>query len=172
MKKDIHPNYHTIKVEMTDGTQFETRSTWGKEGEVLKLEIDPKSHAAWTGGKQKLMDKGRVSKFNKKFQNFRSEKKDLNSCLFATGGLSKNEVDLPLRKSGSAALDIAYVAAGRYDGYFQNNLNLWDIAAGIIILKEAGGMINEIDLSKNKNIQIRAASMAINDKMLEKLKNF
>ena len=47
-----------------------------KEGEILKLEIDPKSHAAWTGGKQKLMDKGRVSKFNKKFQNFRSEKKD------------------------------------------------------------------------------------------------
>ena len=78
MKKDIHPNYHTIKVEMTDGTQFETRSTWGKEGEILKLEIDPKSHAAWTGGKQKLMDKGRVSKFNKKFQNFRSEKKGLN----------------------------------------------------------------------------------------------
>ena len=76
MKKDIHPNYHTIKVEMTDGTQFETRSTWGTEGDVLKLEIDPKSHAAWTGGKQKLMDKGRVSKFNKKFQNFRSEKKD------------------------------------------------------------------------------------------------
>ena len=47
MKNDIHPNYHTIKVEMTDGTQFETRSTWGKEGEVLKLEIDPKSHAAF-----------------------------------------------------------------------------------------------------------------------------
>ena len=61
---------------MTDGTQFETRSTWGSEGDVLKLEIDPKSHSAWTGGKQKLMDKGQVSKFNKKFQNFRSEKKD------------------------------------------------------------------------------------------------
>ena len=44
MKKDIHPNYHTIKVEMTDGTQFETKSTWGAEGDVLKLEIDPKSH--------------------------------------------------------------------------------------------------------------------------------
>ena len=101
-----------------------------------------------------------------------SKKKDLNSCLFATGGFSKNEVDLPLRKSGSAALDIAYVAAGRYDGYFQNDLNLWDIAAGIIILKEAGGMINEIDLSKNKNITIRASSMTINDKMIEKLKNF
>ena len=66
----------SIKIEMTDGTQFETKSTWGAEGDILKLEIDPKSHAAWTGGKQKLMDKGRVSKFNKKFQNFRSEKKD------------------------------------------------------------------------------------------------
>ena len=101
-----------------------------------------------------------------------SKKKDLNSCLFATGGLFKKEIDLTSRKSGSAALDIAYVAAGRYDGYFQNNLNLWDIAAGIIILKEAGGVINEIDLSKNKNIEIRASSIAINDKMLEKLKNF
>ena len=54
-----------------DGTQFETKSTWGNEGDVLKLEIDPKSHSAWTGGKQKLMDKGRISKFNKKFQNFK-----------------------------------------------------------------------------------------------------
>ena len=101
-----------------------------------------------------------------------SKKKELNSCLFATGGASFNEVNLPIRKSGSAALDIAYVAAGRYDGYFQNDLNLWDIAAGIIILKEAGGLINEINLSQNKNIQIKASSMTINDKMLEKLKNF
>jgi len=101
-----------------------------------------------------------------------SKKKEINSCLFATGGKSKNEIDLPIRRSGSAALDMAYVAAGRYDGYFQNDLNLWDIAAGIIILKEAGGMINEIDLSQNKNIPIRASSMAINGKMLEKLKNF
>ena len=76
MKKKIHPNYHSIKVEMTDGTQFETKSTWGAEGDLLKLEIDPKSHSAWIGGKQKLMDKGRISKFNKKFQNFKSEKKD------------------------------------------------------------------------------------------------
>jgi len=101
-----------------------------------------------------------------------SKKRELNSCLFATGGLIKSEINLPLRRSGSAALDVAYVAAGRYDGYFENNLNLWDIAAGIIILKEAGGMINEIDLSQNNNIQIRASSMAINEKMLEKLKNF
>ena len=101
-----------------------------------------------------------------------SKKRELDGCLFATGGELKNEINLPIRKSGSAALDIAYVAAGRYDGYFQNNLNLWDIAAGIIILKEAGGIINEIDLSQNNNIQIRASSMAINDKMHEKLKNF
>ena len=101
-----------------------------------------------------------------------SKKKELTSCLFATGGISKIDIDLPLRKSGSAALDIAYVAAGRYDGYFQNDLRLWDIAAGIIIIKEAGGIINEIDLSKNKVMQIRASSMAINDKMLEKLNNF
>ena len=75
MKKNTHPNYHIINVEMTDGTQFKTKSTWGSENETLKLEIDPKSHSAWIGGKQKILDKGRVSKFNKKFQNFRSENK-------------------------------------------------------------------------------------------------
>ena len=75
MKKNLHPDYHTIKVEMTDGSQFETRSTWGSEGEILKLEIDPKSHSAWTGGAQKVLDKGRVSKFYKKFVNLRSSKK-------------------------------------------------------------------------------------------------
>ena len=74
MKKNIHPNYHLINVEMTDGSKFETMSTWGSKGETLKLEIDPKSHSAWTGGKQKLLDKGRVSKFNKKFKDFKSEK--------------------------------------------------------------------------------------------------
>ena len=75
MKKNTHPNYHKIKVVMTDGSHFETMSTWGKEGETLKLEIDPKSHAAWTGGNQNVLDKGRVSKFFKKFKNLRSETK-------------------------------------------------------------------------------------------------
>jgi len=75
MKKNIHPNYHKIKVIMTDGSQFETMSTWGKEGETLKLDIDSKSHPAWTGGSQKVSDKGRVSKFLKKFENFRSTEK-------------------------------------------------------------------------------------------------
>ena len=67
---------------------------------------------------------------------------------------------------------MAYVASGRFDGYFQNNLNLWDIAAGIVIVKESGGIVNQIDLLKNEDIDIRAASIAINEKMLEKLKNF
>ncbi len=75
MKKNTHPNYHKIKVEMTDGSHFETMSTWGKEGDTLKLEIDSKSHPAWTGGSQKILDKGRVSKFFKKFSNLRSASK-------------------------------------------------------------------------------------------------
>ena len=61
---------------MTDGSHFETMSTWGKEGDTRKLDIDSKSHSAWTGGTQKILDKGRVSKFNKKFSNLRSEKKN------------------------------------------------------------------------------------------------
>ena len=75
MKKNTHPDYHKIKVIMTDGSDFETMSTWGKEGDTLKLDIDSKSHAAWTGGNQKILDKGRVSKFKKKFSNLLSAKK-------------------------------------------------------------------------------------------------
>ena len=75
-------------------------------------------------------------------------------------------------RSGSAALDLAYVASGRFDGYFQDNLNLWDIAAGIIIVKEAGGIINEIDLSSLKNIKVLASSAEINTKYIEKIGNF
>ena len=74
MKKKIHPNYNKINVQMTDGSKFETMSTWGKEGDTLKLDIDPKSHSAWTGGTQKILDKGRVSKYNKKFVNLRDKK--------------------------------------------------------------------------------------------------
>ena len=74
MKKKIHPNYHKIKVVMADGSSFETRSTWGKEGDTLKLDIDPISHSAWTGGSQKILDKGRVSKYNKKFSNLSKAK--------------------------------------------------------------------------------------------------
>lgn len=76
MKKDIHPDYHTIKIQMTDGTVFETRSTWGKEGDTMLLDIDPTSHPAWTGGQQKLMDTGgQVARFNKRFSGFSLGKK-------------------------------------------------------------------------------------------------
>ncbi len=101
-----------------------------------------------------------------------SKKKDINKCLFATNGKKFKDTDLHNRKSGSAALDLAYVAAGRYDGYFQENLNLWDIAAGLIIVKEAGGILNEVDLTKNENLEIIASSPNINEKMLEKLSKF
>ena len=89
-----------------------------------------------------------------------------------TGGLIEKELDLSFRKSGCAALDMAYVAAGRYDGFFQYDLNLWDIAAGIILVEEAGGIINEIDLSSNKKIKIIASSANINSKLIAKLSNF
>ena len=101
-----------------------------------------------------------------------SKKNKINDCLFVTGGKINNIPALPYRKSGCAALDMAYVASGRYDGYFQENLNLWDIAAGIILIKEAGGVLNDIDLSTNKNIKIIASSSNISSKLLEKLNNF
>ena len=101
-----------------------------------------------------------------------SKRNDLNECLFVTGTRIKNEPDITLRKSGCAALDLAYIASGRYDGYFQDGLNLWDIAAGIILIKEAGGLINAIDLSNHENIKIIASSVDINGKLLQKLNNF
>lgn len=68
MKPGIHPEYHRIKVQMTDGTVFETRSTYGKEGDTLALDIDPTSHPAWTGGQGKMLDAGgQVARFNKRF---------------------------------------------------------------------------------------------------------
>ena len=101
-----------------------------------------------------------------------SKKNEINDCLFVTGGKLKTELDLAYRKSGCAALDLAYVASGRYDGYFQADLNLWDVAAGIILVKEAGGVLNEIDLSINENLKIIASSSNINEKLLKKLNNF
>jgi len=76
MKSEIHPGYHTIRVVMTDGTEFLTRSTWGNPGDTLNLDIDPKSHPAWTGGAQQLIDRGgRLSKFQKRFSGLGMAKK-------------------------------------------------------------------------------------------------
>lgn len=77
MKKNIHPDYHEIEVVMTDGTKFKTRSTWGKKGDVLNLDIDPKSHPAWSGGEKKLVDtQGQISKFAKRFKNYKKNKEE------------------------------------------------------------------------------------------------
>jgi large subunit ribosomal protein L31 len=68
MKSGTHPDYHFITVEMTDGTKFQTRSTWGKEGDTLHLDIDPSAHPAWTGGNTRMLDTGgQVARFNKRF---------------------------------------------------------------------------------------------------------
>ena len=77
-----------------------------------------------------------------------------------------------MRYSGCAALDLAYVASGRLDGFFHNKINLWDVAAGALLVQEAGGIVNNIDKFDIKKIDIRASSSSINDKMMEKLKNF
>ena len=69
MKEKIHPNYHEITVIMTDGSNFKTRSTWGKPGDTLHLEIDSKSHPAWTGVHRLVDSGGQLAKFNKRFQN-------------------------------------------------------------------------------------------------------
>ena len=67
---DLHPDYHQIKVVMTDGTEYLTYSTYGSEGDTLNLDIDPRTHPAWTGGDQRLMDRGgRLSRFNSRFGN-------------------------------------------------------------------------------------------------------
>ena len=71
MKKDIHPDYHAVKVVMTDGTEYWTRSTYGADGDTPKLDIDPTTHSAWTGGSQHLVDRGgRLSRFNSKYKDF------------------------------------------------------------------------------------------------------
>ncbi|HEX5321032.1 MAG TPA: 50S ribosomal protein L31 [Stellaceae bacterium] len=71
MKADIHPDYHEITIQMTDGSSYKTRSTYGKAGDTLRLDIDPKSHPAWTGGTQRLLDTGgQLARFNKRFGGF------------------------------------------------------------------------------------------------------
>ncbi len=101
-----------------------------------------------------------------------SKKKNLDECLFATGGKLEISSKLNTRKSGSAALDLAYVGAGRLDGYFQKNLNIWDIAAGLIIVKEAGGKTNEINYTSKKEIGVLAGSNEVYGKMIKNLDNF
>ena len=98
-----------------------------------------------------------------------SKKNKLNECLFATSNKIKFKPNLSYRISGSASLDLAYVACGRYDGMFQNELNIWDIAAGVILLNESGGIFNELDISNSKKIKIVASSPEIHPQLLDKI---
>ena len=101
-----------------------------------------------------------------------SKKNSLEECLFSSNHEGVKYSDLNMRYSGCAALDLAYVAAGRLDGFFHNKINLWDIAAGNIIVKEAGGIVNDINKFDINKIDIKASSEVINGEMLKKLKNF
>ena len=101
-----------------------------------------------------------------------SKKNNMKECLFATSGVIEKKMEFSFRKSGSAALDMAYIACGRFDGYFQKNLNLWDIAAGLILVEEAGGIINKIDLNNYQELKIIASSPNINSKLMDKISNF
>ena len=101
-----------------------------------------------------------------------SKKNSLDDCLFSSNHEGIKFSNLNMRYSGCAALDLAYVASGRLDGFFHNKLNLWDIAAGVILIKEAGGIINNLNKFDMNNINIKASSTAISNKMLENLKGF
>ena len=101
-----------------------------------------------------------------------SKKNSLDECLFSSNHEGVKFSNLNMRYSGCAALDLAYVASGRLDGFFHNKINIWDVAAGALMIKEAGGIVNDLNKFNINNVDIKASSAAINDKMLENLKNF
>ena len=101
-----------------------------------------------------------------------SNKNLIDDCLFSSNHEGVKFSNLNMRYSGCAALDLAYVASGRLDGFFHNKINIWDVAAGALLVKEAGGIVNDLSKFDQNNIDIRASSGAINDKLLENLKNF
>tara|TARA_B100002051_G_C16624439_1_gene579988 strand:+ start:52 stop:792 length:741 start_codon:yes stop_codon:yes gene_type:complete len=101
-----------------------------------------------------------------------SKKIDLEDCLFATNQEGIINSKLNIRLTGCAALDLAYVASGRFDGTFYNKINIWDVAAGVLIIREAGGKVNDINDFNINNINIRASNNNIHNKMLKNLKNF
>jgi len=101
-----------------------------------------------------------------------SNKNSFEDCLFSSNHEGVKFSDLNMRYSGCAALDLAYVASGRLDGFFHNKINLWDVAAGALLVEEAGGIVNDLNQYPINNIDIKASSTSINDQMLKSLKNF
>ena len=101
-----------------------------------------------------------------------SSKSSMDDCLFSSNHEGVKYSNLNMRYTGCASLDLAYVSSGRLDGFFHNKINLWDVAAGALLVKEAGGIVNNIKDYKNDNIDIRAASSVIYDEMIKNLKDF
>ena len=101
-----------------------------------------------------------------------SKKINLSECLFASNQKGSEISKLNCRVTGSAALDLAYVGSGRFDGYFQKNLNIWDLAAGILIVKEAGGKLNKLDLTNHTKLNVLASSEVIFEKITRIVDNF
>lgn len=101
MKENIHPDYHEIKIVMTDGVEYTTRSCWGKPGDVMRLDIDPLNHPAWTGGAAKVMEKGRLAKFGNKYAGL---------------GIAAAENANEALAKGAEAKEAAKAAAAKADG--------------------------------------------------------
>ena len=101
-----------------------------------------------------------------------SNRNSIDDCLFSSNQEGVKFSNLNMRCSGCTALDLAYVASGRLDGFFHNKINLWDVAAGALMVKEAGGVVNNINDFHINNIVIKASSGSINDKLLENIRNF
>jgi myo-inositol-1(or 4)-monophosphatase len=101
-----------------------------------------------------------------------SKKNSIEDCLFSSNHEGVKFSDLNMRYSGCAALDLAYVASGRLDGFFHNKINLWDVAAGKLMVEEAGGIVNNIYNYNKNNIDITAASSVIYEEMLLTLREF
>jgi len=103
-----------------------------------------------------------------------SNKMDLEECLFSSNseGVKNATPHLNMRNTGCAALDLAYVGSGRLDGFFNKKINIWDIAAGILIIEEAGGKVSDISKFGEEDIDLKASNVNIYQKMLEKIKNF
>jgi len=101
-----------------------------------------------------------------------SKKNSIDDCLFSSNHEGVKFSNLNMRYSGCAALDLAYVASGRLDGFFHNKINLWDVAAGALLVQEAGGIVNDLNKFDKNNINIRAASTSIYEKMQKSLVSF
>ncbi len=101
-----------------------------------------------------------------------SSKNSIEDCLFSSNHEGVKFSNLNMRYSGCASLDLAYVASGRLDGFFHNKINIWDIAAGILLVQEAGGIVNDIRKFDKNSIDIKVSSSVINKEMLNNIKNF